>query len=82
MYSGFDKHVDHIQTHKCSGQRNWNSKDPFNFACELTCHLLEKKTISAADDGSFFGFAEMGERENVGGEKRERGILVSKIFYG
>ena len=42
--------------------------------------MLEKKTISAADDGSFFGLGEMGEREIVGGEKRERGILVSKVF--
>ena len=35
----------------------------------------------AADDGSFFGLGEMGEREIVGGEMRERGILVSKVFF-
>ena len=28
----------------------------------------------------FFGLGEMGEREIVGGEMRERGILVSKAF--
>ena len=35
---------------------------------------------TAADDGRFFGLGEMGEREIVGGEIRERGILVSKVF--
>ena len=29
-----------------------------------------------ADNGRFFGLGEMGEREIVGGEMRERGILV------
>ena len=35
---------------------------------------------TAADDGRFFGLGEMGEREIVGGEIRERDILVSKVF--
>ena len=33
-----------------------------------------------ADDGSFFGLGEMGEREIVGGEMREIDILVSNAF--
>ena len=35
----------------------------------------------AADDGRFFGFGEMGERESVGGEIRKKGILVSKVLW-
>ncbi|KAK9225015.1 hypothetical protein WN943_010056 [Citrus x changshan-huyou] len=35
---------------------------------------------TAADDGRFFGLGEMGEREIVGGEIRERDILVSNVF--
>ena len=34
----------------------------------------------AADYESLFGLREMGDREIVGAEMRERGILVSKIF--
>ncbi|KAK9194370.1 hypothetical protein WN944_005075 [Citrus x changshan-huyou] len=43
-------------------------------ACTRCC------PATAADDGRFFGLGEMEEREIVGGEIRERGILVSKVF--
>ena len=35
----------------------------------------------AADDGSFFGLGEMGERESVGGEMRERRYFGLKGFF-
>ena len=44
-------------------------------------HYYSKISFSnAADDGRFFGLGEMGEREIVGREMRERDILVSKVF--
>ena len=34
-----------------------------------------------ADDGRFFGLGEMGERESVGGEMRERRYFGLKGFF-